>query len=208
MEDGVLQYDEERRSRERVEFRSLPHDYGHRVRGISQAGASRLEARVLARNLRRHARTGTTARSTLTFALQTVELDSRHPCTTISIPLLLLLGLQSIQALAVAQIKQFYLVRVDEPGGPMVVRSRQEPRAVFERQSASGLPSWSAKPSFFNWGANTNCFWGKSCSWPGCKMLHPPERDLAKNAQVTMDRLSFGASGSAQPDASANCPAQ
>ena len=68
-----------------------------------------------------------------------------------AIPLLLFLDLQPIQALAMAQIKQFYLVRVDEPGGPMVVRSRQEPSAVFERQSASGLPSWSGKPSIFNW---------------------------------------------------------
>ena len=56
-----------------------------------------------------------------------------------AIPLLLFLNVQPIQALAMAQIKQFFLVRLDEPDGPMVVRPQQEPSAVFERQSVSGL---------------------------------------------------------------------
>ena len=80
-----------------------------------------------------------------------MELGGRRKGSPMAVPLLLFPDLQPIQALAISQVKEFYLVRVDEPGGPMVVRSRQEPRAVFERQSASALPNWSTRPSASIW---------------------------------------------------------
>ena len=83
---------------------------------------------------------------TRALAFQDLEPNSKHIGSAMAIPILLLLDLQQLQAMALAQSSKLNLVRLVKP---MVVCPRQEPRAMLECQTASGLPIWSARPSIF-----------------------------------------------------------